>query len=225
VISALRSRLRRTTAGDQSGMSLIELIVASAISVIMLAIIGSLFVRTMQTQASVTDTAYTSNNAKVVFDDLQAAVRLAVDTDVRVPTAMTVDPTDGKGTVLVVKSRANQGAVTLPTTWRCIAWYLDPSNALHKLVKPAQATGTPPTSVNPAAWPVVARGVKTISGSSPFVALEPDPTAEAWYPGSVSAALTFREGTSKVPVTLASTIVPRRQLQLDGEIPGGVPCA
>ncbi len=224
--AALRARLRAALRADRpdAGLSMVELIVASMMSIVMLGIIGSLFIKTMQTQASVTDTTSTSNNAKIVFDDLQASVRLAVETDVRVSSAMSVEPTDGRGDVLVLKTRANQGEVGAVSTWRCVAWYLDGGNTLHKLVKPAQASGTPPTSVNPASWPVVARGVSAISGSSAFVALEPAVDAEAWYPGSVAAALTFSEGDPHVPVTLSSTIVPRRQLQLDGEIPGGMPC-
>jgi type II secretory pathway pseudopilin PulG len=220
-----RFRAAMRTSPEESGMSLVELIVASAISVLLLAIIGSLFVKTMQTQVSVTDTSHTSNSAKVAFDDLQASVRLAVETDVRVPTAMGVDPSTGRGSVLVLKTRANQGAVAAVGTWRCVGWYLDPSKRLHKLVRPAQASGTPPTAVSPSSWPVVASGVTTkASGGLPFLALDPDPDTEAWYPGSITVALNFQEGTSKVPVGLSSTIVPRRQLQLDGEVSGGVAC-
>ncbi|ASR54478.1 PilW family protein [Cellulomonas sp. CW35] len=226
MIARLRTRVRRAVREDRAdaGFSMVELIVASMMSIIMLGIIGSLFIKTLQTQGAVTDTTTTSNNAKVVFDELQAAVRLAVETDVRSSTSMAVEPTDGRGDVLILKTRQNQGEVASTGTWRCVAWYLDADDQLHKITRPAQASGTPATSVNPASWPIVARGVAAISGASPFVALEPAVDAEAWYPGSIQAALTFREGDSRVPVDLSSTIVPRRQLQLDGETPGGMPC-
>ena len=214
-----------STRADDAGFTMVELIVASMISIIMLTIIGSLFLKTIQTQSAVTDTTQTSNDAKVVFDDLQAAVRLAVETDVRSSSAMGVEPLDGRGDVLILKTRATQGAVLDVATWRCVAWFLDASDQLHKRTVPAQSSGVPATAVDPAAWPVVARGVKALGTGTPFTALEPAVDAEAWYPGSIVASLTFRDGSSRVPVDLASTIVPRRQLQLDGEVPGGVSCA
>jgi type II secretory pathway pseudopilin PulG len=225
VLRSLRARAERADATD-GGFTLVELLVASMISIIVLGLVGSLFLKTMETQRSVEDAADTTNDAKVVFDDLQSSVRLAVEVDVRTAAAMTTEPADGKGDVLVLKSRLNEGVVTSRTTWRCVAWYVAPDRTLHRLVvSPPPASGTEPMRASaPATWPVVARDVTVVSGQSAFTALDPNVDVEAWYPGSVSVALKFQSQASRIPVSLQSTITPRRQLQLDGEIPGGVQC-
>jgi prepilin-type N-terminal cleavage/methylation domain-containing protein len=225
LLGLLRARVARGREPD-GGFTLVELLVASMISVIVLGLVGSLFLKTMQTQRSVEDAAGTTNNAKVVFDDLQSSVRLSGEVDVRAAADMTTTPADGKGDVLVLKSRVNEGVVTSRTTWRCVAWYIAPDRTLHKkVVSPPPASGTAPMlGAAPASWPVVARDVSAVAGQSPFTALDPNPDVAAWYPGSVTVALKFQSQSSRIPVSLQSTITPRRQLQLNGEIPGGVHC-
>lgn len=229
----MSARLRRTVRRrldvarrDDRGMTLVELIVSGMISVILLALVGSLFIRTVQTQISVKAAAATTNDAKLAFDEMQNSIRLAVETEVRVSTAMGTPPGDGKGDVLVLKSRRTEGAVTERATWRCVAWYLAPDKKLHRLVvAPPPASGTSPMLVSaPSTWPVVATNVTPVPSKPAFLALDPDPDVSAWYPGSVGLALTFKSSSSKIPVDLESTIAPRRQLQLNGEIPGGVRC-
>ncbi len=222
----MNARVRAVLNSDDSGLSMVELIVSSLISVILMALVASLFIRTIETQQSVDATAVTTNDAKLAFDEMQNSIRLAVETEVRVASSMSVTPTDGRGDVLVLKSRRTEGAVTDRNTWRCVAWYLAPDAKLHRLVvAPPPASGTAPMlAAAPSTWPVVATGVTAVTGRPAFLALDPSPDVSAWYPGSVGVALTFRSGSSKIPVDLESTIAPRRQLQLNGEIPGGVRC-
>jgi type II secretory pathway pseudopilin PulG len=207
-------------------MTLVELIVAGAISVMLLALVASLFIRTIQTQQVVDSAAANANEAKLAFDDMQSSVRLAVQTDVRSSTNMTAVPTGGRGDVLVVKSRRNEGAVTDRGTWRCVAWHLASDGKLHRfVVAPVPASGVAPARASaPADWPVVASGVTAGGGQPPFRALDVSPSVPAWYPGSVTLDLTFRAGEGKIPVGLQSTIAPRRQLLDAGVTPGGVPC-
>lgn len=209
---------------DERGLTLVELLVSSMISILLLALIGSLFIRTLLVQDEVQATTTTTNDAKVQFDDLQTSVRLAVETDVRSAAAMTTVPASGRGDVLVVKSRKNEGAVTAVSTWRCVGWYLASDGSLRRKSVAAQSTGTPATATDPSTWPVVATDVSGISGTSPFLLLDPAADVDAWYPGSVTVNLHFEADRSNTPVTLSSTIAPRRQLQLDGEVPGGVKC-
>jgi hypothetical protein len=224
-VNRLLRRLRTARhAGAESGMTLVELIVSSAIAVVLLTFFGSILISSLRVQNDVLGTTSTTNEAKVQFDALEQAARLAVETDVRDASAMSTEPASGEGNVLILKSRVNQGAVTNVHTWQCVAWYLDGSGNLHKVRAAAQTSGTPVTATNPSTWPVVVDGVDGVSGSAPFTLLEADPAVASWYPGTVSVALEFRVAQSKVAVSLTSEISPRRQLQLDGEIPGGVPC-
>lgn len=225
----MRALLRARLSGarqDDRGMTLVELIVAGTISVVLLALVASLFIRTVRTQQVVDDAAANANDAKLAFEDMQASIRLAVEIDVRSSADMTTVPSNGRGDVLVLKSRRNEGTVTDRGTWRCIAWYVAPDGALHRLVvAPPPASGTQPMRASqPVSWPVVASNVSAVGSLPPFHSLDPDADVAAWYPGSVSMALTFRAGEGRIPVDLRSTIAPRRQLQVDGAIPGGVSC-
>lgn len=216
-------RLRQLLHG-QAGMGLVELLVASMLSVFMLALIGTLFIRAMRVNTAVRATTTTTNQARLQFDSIQEAIRLAVETDVRVGTAPSVVPAGGAGDVLIVKSRANQGDVTAASTWRCMGWYLSPDGTLRAISGPAVASGSPVTGTDPSTWPVVVQGVTATPGHSAFVAQDPDVNVESWYPGSVTVSLHFESPNANVPVSVMTTVSPRRQLQLDGEIPGGVAC-
>lgn len=207
---------------DERGLTLVELLVTMLISSFFLVLVVSLFVRTLDVQNSVLSTTSTSNDAKVAFDALESGVRRAVTTDVRLATAMSTEPGDGRGDVLIVKSRVNEGAVGSVATWRCMGWYLDGAKNLRAITGPAVATGTPKTHTAPSTWPVVARNVTKV-GASAFLAQDADVATEQWYPGSVVAALEFTPVRSDIPVKLTSTVVPRRQL--NGLTPGGLPCA
>lgn len=213
----------RAARGDD-GMSLVELIVSSMLTVFMLTLIGSLFIRSMDANAAVRATTVTTNEARLQFDEIQRAIRLAVETDVRVGTAPATVPADGRGDVLIVKSRLNEGNVTDASTWRCLGWYVDAAGDLRGVKDTTIATGVPLTATDPTTWPVISRGVTPIDGTSAFLAHDPDVDVEAWYPGSVGVNLHFEVTDSNVPVNVTTTVAPRRQLQLDGEIPGGQRC-
>lgn len=221
-MNALRAVLARARREDD-GLTLVELIVSGTITVLLMAMITTLFVRTLQVNGSVLATATTTNQAKVEFDRLQSVVRLAVDTDVRQAPDLVTEPAGGVGNVLIVKSRRTQGAVANASTWRCVGWYVDGTGKLRSIQGPA-GVANPKTRTNPATWPVAADGVRTRSGSYTFTALEADPGTPAWYPGSVGVNMIFEAQTATVPVKLAATIAPRRQLQLDGEVSGGSSC-
>lgn len=217
--------MRRVRAArGQDGMSLVELIISSMLTIFMLTLIGSLFMRSMDANAAVRATTVTTNEARLQFDEIQRAIRLAVETDVRVGTAPTVVPSDGRGDLLIVKSRLNEGNVTSASTWRCMGWYVDPDGNLRGVKDKTIASGTPATATNPATWPIITRGVTALAPSSAFLAHDPDADVEAWYPGSVGVSLLFEVADANVPVNVATTVAPRRQLQLDGEIPGGQRC-
>lgn len=223
MIRFMRRRLAAARHHD-GGFTLVELIVSSAVGILLLTMVGVLLVSTLKVQRQVLATTSTTNQAKLEFSSIEAATRLAVDTNVRSAANLSVAPASGQGNVLILKSRVNQGAVTAVSTWQCIGWYLAADGTLRRAKSQGQASGTPATAASPSTWPVVATGVTSISGSSPFVQLEADPSVSSWYPGSIVMNLQFLSSQSKVPVRMTSTIAPRRQLQLDGETPGGVPC-
>ena len=217
-------RDRREEASGDEGLSLVELLVATMLSLFLLVLIGGLFIRSMEANASVRATTAGTNAARVQFDAIQQAVRLAVETDVRTGATYTVVSGSGEGDLLVVKTRRNEGVVGAASTWRCMGWYLAADGTLRAVSAPTPASGIAKTATDPASWPVVAEDVDTIGSEPAFVAHDPDPDVEAWYPGSVALALRFEPQDGNAPVNVSTTVSPRRQLQLDGEIPGGVKC-
>jgi type II secretory pathway pseudopilin PulG len=215
---------RVRAARGEDGMTLVELIVSSMLTVFMMTLVGTLFIRSMDANAAVRATTVTTNEARIQFDEIQRAIRLAVETDVRVGTAPAVVPADGRGDVLIVKTRLNEGDVANASTWRCMGWYVDSAGNLRGVKDTTIATGTPQTALDPATWPVISPGVTAIAPRSPFLAHDPDVDVEAWYPGSVGVNLRFEVTDANVPVHVETTVAPRRQLQLDGETPGGQRC-
>lgn len=207
------------------GMTLVEILVASMLSLFLLALVGGLFIRSMQANAAVRATTEGTNAARVQFDAIQQAVRLAVETEVRTGATFTTPGGSGGGDLLIVKTRRTEGLVGDNATWRCMGWYLAGDGTLRAASVPTPPVGsTPVTATDPTAWPVVAEDVEVLGANPAFIAHDPSPDVEAWYPGSVSIALRFEPQDGNAPVNVATTVSPRRQLQLDGEIPGGAKC-
>jgi len=211
---------------DDSGVTLVEMLVASMLSVFLMALVTTLFIRAMDTDKAVHATTGATNAARVQFDAMQQAVRLAVETDVRYGADYTTSSADGKGDLLIVKTRRSEGVVGAASTWRCMGWFLDASGTMHSVNVETPPTGsTPRTATDPAGWPVAATEVQTLGSAPVFLAHDPDSEVEAWYPGSVTVAFQFDPADGTVPVNVSTTVAPRRQLQLDGETPGGAKCA
>lgn len=131
--------------GDQAGLSLPEVIIATAVSALVLTILGSLFFSGFKTQAAVTGRDAATGAAAVVSNSVQTAVRNASNISV-------------SGALL--KARVTTGTAT----WQCVAWALTPDN---KLVYKSSSAAI--TSTDYSAWTVLAVGASgRLSGGGAF---------------------------------------------------------
>jgi hypothetical protein len=135
----------RSRVGDEAGMSLVEVIVYSALTALVLSVLGGLFYVGFQTQASVASRDAATGAAEVVSNSVQTAVRNASGVLV-------------SGTLL--KARVATGA----TGWQCVAWAVTTdSKVVYKTASAAI------TSTDYSTWTVLATGARgRLSGGAAF---------------------------------------------------------
>lgn len=131
-------RRQRLPTGDEAGISLVEVIIYSALSALLLSVLGGLFFVgfTTQTEAAGRDAA--TGAAGVVSNSLQTGIRRASSISV-----------SGSGTLL--KARVANGA----TGWQCVSWVLTPDKKLKYKAGSAAITDTDYAS---SSWTVLAVG-------------------------------------------------------------------
>jgi hypothetical protein len=140
------SVLRRPApTGDEMGMSLVEVIIYSALTALVLSILGGLFFVGFQTQAAAGGRDAATGAAQVVSNSVQTAVRNASSISV-------------SGTLL--KARVASGAAG----WQCVTWALTADNKLVYKAAPAAITSTDYSS-----WTVLAIGASgRLGGGAAF---------------------------------------------------------
>lgn len=124
----------RTT--DEAGISLVEVIMYSALSALLLSVLGGLFYAGFTTQASAAGRNAATGSAVVASNSLQTAVRNASSISVT-------------GTVL--KARVATGA----SGWQCVAWALTVDNKLVYKTSSVAIT----SSTDYSGWATLATGV------------------------------------------------------------------
>lgn len=120
--------------GDDGGFSLSELLVASAVGLLVLGVVGSAFELVARHQRTVVHRAHTVADAQVAFADVRRAVRNSATNGVHV-----------SGDGLVVHTRSGDA-----TGWRCRAWRWvedGPGSGTGSLYTTTAATGTDLASV------------------------------------------------------------------------------
>lgn len=134
-----------TRTGDETGISMVEVIIYSALTALVLSILGGLFYVGFKTQAATGGRDAATGAAQVVSNSLQTAVR----------NASSVSAT---GTVL--KARVASGG----TGWQCVTWALTADN---KLVYKAAAAAI--TTTDYSSWAVLATGASgRLGGGAAF---------------------------------------------------------
>lgn len=134
-----------TPADDESGISMVEVIIYSALSALLLGVLGGLFFVGFKTQAATGGRDAATGAAQVVTNSLQTAVR----------NASSVSAT---GTIL--KARVATGE----SGWQCVSWVL---TADKKLVYKAWPTAI--TSTDYSTWTVLATGASgRLGGGAAF---------------------------------------------------------
>ncbi len=131
-MNSLRTRIPRN---DETGMSMVEVIIYSALSTLVLSVLGSLFYVGFQTQAAAGSRDAATGAAAVATNSLQTGIRNA--------SSISVADT-------VLKARVATGA----SEWQCAAWALTADNRLVYKLAPAAITSTDYST-----WTVLAAGV------------------------------------------------------------------
>lgn len=136
---------KRVNAGDDAGMSLVEVIMYSTLTALVLGVLGGLFYAGFQAQAAASGRDAATGAAQVVSNSLQTGVRNASSLSL-------------SGTLL--KARIATGAAG----WQCVAWALTPENKLVYKTSSAAITSTDFST-----WTVLAAGASgRLAGGSAF---------------------------------------------------------
>ena len=183
--------------GD-AGFTLIELIVAAALSLVVLSIVGALFASAARTQSTVSSSTAASNLGQLIARSVTQGVANATAVSV------TTDPT---GAQLLSARVYGMASATDPTQGSasgvsCTAWFYTPvgGGAIYtKTVTPAAAivmpTGTPDSS-----WRLIGNGLGVNVATSPSATIFAAPSGTR-----VDLKFDVTNGT-KSPVHIETTV-------------------
>ena len=204
VESALRSARRPrdtpshgTFVDDDSGMTLVELIVYMMLMTLVIVIVGSVFISGNKVQKDATSMADASNNAQLAAATLEGPLRNAEK--LQVPSAF-------GGDLLVAKTRVGEKNDD-PASWRCRAWFFD------------RATGAIYSTSSPVTGSVTTAGLTSgfsLSGWTLLVdSVAQRGTTPVFKTTGVGGGATFTFDITttrdKAPVTIESSVIPRTQ--------------
>lgn len=154
----MRQRLR---AGDQDGFTLVELIVAMAVGLLVIAMITGGLILVLGHQRRVVDTGQSSAEIQAAFTSIQRGVRNTTSDGAKVA---------GSGNVLVVFT----GGGDTTNTWRCQAWQYMPgptagdAGTLYTRYAPQGTKLDAVTNPKSAGWTVAVQHVSLTSGRPAF---------------------------------------------------------
>lgn len=135
----------RSLPAEEAGMTLVEVIMYSALTALVLSVLGSLLLVGFRTQAAVGGRDAATGAAQVVSNSVQTAVRNASSISV-------------SGTLL--KARVATGDIG----WQCVAWALTADNKLVYKAAPVAITSTDYST-----WAVLAVGASgRLAGGAAF---------------------------------------------------------
>ena len=178
----------------ERGITLIELLIYSSLSVLVLALIGGMLVNTLTAQRRVSERSEASSTGQIIAQSVHTGVRAA--TELKLTSAPT-------GQLLVLTSLGTS-ARSAPV---CEAWYFTPADGGAIYVTraaPTSARIVAPSAANLAAgtggWALLGRGVQP-DQSSPIFALQ---TAN-----TVRLVFAVNSGEDSAPVRIATTSTSR----------------
>ena len=155
----------------------------TALSLVVLGIVGGILIVSLTTQQSVTTTSLAASSAQLVAD--------TVETGIRNSTAFTLTTQPSGNQFLVARSA---GAGSSPS-WECVAWYYTAgaSGSVHYLHRATSIAA--PSSSDLASWTLLGAGISPTQGSTIFS-------------GSTTVlSLNFKESSPGNPtVTIATSV-------------------
>ena len=137
-------RLARRLRDESSGFTLIELVVASSLTVIIAIVIGSMLISTLGSEKTIRTTTQATSSGQLVAQSIDKGVR----------NATWIDLTAASGEYFLTVRTASSTAVV---TYRCQAWYITPAGAAYVQSSPTKITK--PTGGNVAGWTLLTTGI------------------------------------------------------------------
>lgn len=180
---------------DESGFTLIELMVAAALSVVVLSLVGGIIFSSTQAEGTVRTVSQATSAGQLVTASVQNGIRnSAVSLGRTTPYQLTA-PT-GSDQMLVALVVSNGATATAS----CAAWYYSATEQSVRYLTSGSAINAP-TSSALANWTLLAKGIAPISPSTTIF------TARGSY--GVNLAFQASAGTSASPIPFQSSITSR----------------
>lgn len=142
---------RNFSQADERGFTLIELMISTGLTVIVLAITGGILISGLRTQEIARTVTEAANTAQQIVHSVQAGVKNA--------SAITVTSNATTGTqLLLVRTVSSDPNSTAPS---CQAWYYTPTNggAVYTTKTTPAAAITVPTGGPQGVWTILGKGV------------------------------------------------------------------
>lgn len=184
--------MNRTEREGDEGFTLIELIIASMILAVVLAIVGGMVMSMSTTSKTVRTLGSTSTSAQLATESIERGIRNSSDFLLTVPT----------GTDQMLVARTAQGGSTL--VWVCAAWYYSASDGSIRYTTSSSAIPTP-TSSTLSQWTLLTKNVSPVSGttifsgSSPTLTISFNDTSSGAGPIAITSTVVSRAGSSGTP--------------------------
>ena len=179
----------KITLSRDRGISLIEVLVARALSFIVVAIAGGILISGLRTQEAVRTVTEAANTAQQIVRSIQAGVRNA--------SAITVSSDTAAGTQLLLARTI--GSNPNSTAASCQAWYYTPLNggAVYTMRTTPAALISLPSGGPQGVWTILGRGV---------TASDPATGKVFNAPGGGRVELKFNVAANAHPYVLISTM-------------------
>ena len=151
----------RSNGHHDGGFTLVELLLASMITVLALSIVTAIFVSTIKAQQAVDSVATSASKAQLAASNIDNRIRNSSEFAVSTPSGTTDQ--------LLVTRSASAGSTL---SWTCYGWYYSSASG-GSLRMTSTAAGTKivaPTTSQLSAWTLLVSGIAPTSGSTIFSA-------------------------------------------------------
>jgi hypothetical protein len=154
--------LAKPSSGEgERGMSLVELLIYSTLSIVVLTLVGGVLVAALKAEKQVRSLSSTASLGQLVSRSVEEGVRNA--SGIRAE----VEDTNGQ----LLRARVAVGTVAGSVEWECQAWYYAPSTSRFYWAKDKMGTIAAPASLDDLAespWILLGEGIHRAEGADAF---------------------------------------------------------
>jgi type II secretory pathway pseudopilin PulG len=160
ISSRMVRELRSLPSGrNETGFTLVELIVYAVLMVVVLAVVGAILINSSRAERSVRSASEAAAVGQVIAQSVERGVRNA--------SALTlVNDASGGGQLLLARTAGTDSALT----WRCQAWYFSPTDDGAVYTTTAATVIALPTGGPKGVWSLLGGGVSATTGAGVFAA-------------------------------------------------------